>query len=218
MKKFCSYLRADLKRLLCSAKIILSVAVTVVVLLLAMLEGPYIGGKMEEAKVYDAELKNLLSEMTGEIKSGNPVTDVILQMQKKEAEKRNIRFRSDFRYPKGSWNNVFDISVILNNALQDAMENVKHFPSENTNGDAFCILVHSYHRNNAYMIEICNSFTGDLQWNTENELPVATKRADGHGYGLINIRRVVEKYSGNIAIDEKNGEFCISIMLMMDSE
>ena len=81
MKKFCSYLRADLKRLLCSAKIILSVAVTVVVLLLAMLEGPYIGGKMEEAKVYDAELKNLLSEMTGEIKSGNTVTDVILQMQ-----------------------------------------------------------------------------------------------------------------------------------------
>lgn len=39
MKKFCSYLRADLKRLLCSAKIIISVALTVGVLLLATLEG-----------------------------------------------------------------------------------------------------------------------------------------------------------------------------------
>lgn len=39
MKKFCSYLRADLKRLLCSAKIFISVALTVAVLLLAALEG-----------------------------------------------------------------------------------------------------------------------------------------------------------------------------------
>lgn len=181
------------------------------------LEGLYAGEQREEAKAYGAELKNLLSEMTGEIKSGNPVTDVILQEQKKEAEKRNIRFRTDFYYPKGSRINAFDISVILNNALQNAMDNV--------NGDAPCISVHSYHRDNAYMIEICNSFTGDLQWDTENELPVTTKRkADGHGYGkahgygLVNIRRVAEKYSGDIAIDVKNGEFCISIMLMMDSE
>lgn len=180
------------------------------------LEGLYAGEQREEAKAYGAELKNLLSEMTGEIKSGNPVTDVILQEQKKEAEKRNIRFRTDFYYPKGSRINAFDISVILNNALQNAMEH--------TNGDAPYISVHSYHRDNAYMIEICNSFTGDLQWDTENELPVTTKRkADGHGYGkvhgygLVNIRRVAGKYSGDIAIDVKNGEFCISIMLMMDS-
>lgn len=39
MKKFCSYLRADLKRLLYSGKPALSVALTVGVLLLAMLEG-----------------------------------------------------------------------------------------------------------------------------------------------------------------------------------
>ena len=174
------------------------------------LEGLYDVGQREEAEAYGAELKNLLSEMTGEIKSGNPVTDVILQEQKKEAEKRNIRFRTDFYYPKGSRINAFDISVILNNALQNAMEN--------TNGDEPYISVHSYHRDNAYMIEICNSFTGDLQWDTENELPVTTKRkADGHGYGLVNIRRVAEKYSGDIAIDVKNGAFCISIMLMMDS-
>lgn len=175
------------------------------------LEGLYAGEQREEAQAYGVELKNILSEMTGEIKSGNPVTDVILQEQKKEAAEKNIDFRTDFYYPKGSRINAFDISVILNNALQNAMENA--------NADAPYIFVHSYHRDNAYMIEICNSFTGDLQWDTENELPVTTKRkADGHGYGLINIRRVAEKYSGDIAIDIKDGEFRISIMLMMDGE
>lgn len=139
------------------------------------LERLYAGGKEEEAKAYGVELKNVLSEVMGEIKSGNPVTDVILQEWKKEAEKKKIRFHSDFYYPKYSRINAFDISVILNNALQNAMENVKHFPSENTDGDAPYISVHSYHRDNAYMMEICNCFTGDLQWDLENELPVTTK-------------------------------------------
>lgn len=182
------------------------------------LEGLYACNQREEAKAYGAELKYLLSEMTGEIKSGNPVTDVILQEQKKEAEKNNIRFRTDFYYPKGSHINAFDISVILNNALQNALENTRNIPMENGEHHTPYISVHSYHRDNAYMIEIRNSFAGDLQWDMENELPVTTKRkAEGHGYGLANIRRVARKYSGDLAIDIKDGEFCISIMLMMES-
>ncbi len=187
------------------------------------LERLYTGGREEEAKAYGVELKNVLSEMAGEINSGNPVTDVILREWKKEAEKKKICFHSDFYYPKYSRINAFDISVILNNVLQNAMENTEHFPSENVDGDTSYISVHSYHRDNAYMIEICNSFTGELQWDLESELPVTTKRkpeAHGygqvHGYGLANIRRVARKYSGDIAIDVKDGEFRISIMLMMD--
>ncbi len=182
------------------------------------LEGLYAGNQREEAKAYGAELKNLLAEMTGEIKSGNPVTDVILQEQKKEAEKKNIHFRTDFYYPKGSQINAFDISVILNNALQNALENTRYIPVENGEHHTPYISVHSYHRDNAYMIEIRNSFAGELQWDMENELPVTTKRkTEGHGYGLANIRRVARKYSGDLAIDIKDGEFCISIMLMMES-
>lgn len=182
------------------------------------LERLYAGDQEEEAKAYGVELKNVLSEAAGEIKSGNPVTDVILQEWKKEAEKKKIRFLSDFYFPKCSRINAFDISVILNNALQNAMENTAYSPSEDVEDDAPYISVHSYHRDNAYMIEICNCFSGDLQWDLENELPVTTKRkAEGHGYGLANIRRVARKYSGDIAIDVKEGEFRISIMLMMDS-
>ena len=131
--------------------------------------------------------------------------------------KKRLRKRKSVSTP------IFIISVILNNALQNAMENAEHFPAENVDGDTSYIFVHSYHRDNAYMIEICNSFTGDLQWDPENELPITTKRkpeAHGygqvHGYGLANIRRVARKYSGDIAIDVKDGEFRISIMLMMD--
>lgn len=67
------------------------------------------------------------------------------------------------------------------------------------------------------MIEICNSFSGNLQWNAESGLPFTTKeQAKGHGYGLPNIRRVAGKYDGDIDIALKDGEFCLCIMLMAE--
>lgn len=188
------------------------------------LERLYAGNNVEEATEYGEELKSALSRIAGEIKSGNPVTDVILQELKNEAEKRKIRFQSDFYFPTGTHINAFDVSVILNNALQNAMENIMRFPVENAGkSEAPYISVLSYHRNNAYMIEISNSFTGNLQWDEERGLPVTSKeKTEGrgygqtHGYGLANIRMVARKYSGDIAIDLKDNEFRLSIMLMME--
>ena len=174
------------------------------------LERLYAGNNAEEAMDYGRELKSALSQMTGEIKSGNPVTDVILQELKSEAEKRKIHFQTDFYYPTGTNINAFDVSVILNNALQNAMENVGKSETPH-------ISVLSYHSNNAYMIEVSNSFTGNLKWDEERGLPVTSKeKKDGHGYGLSNIRMVARKYSGDIAIDLKDDEFRLSIMLMME--
>ncbi len=173
------------------------------------LERLYEENRVKEAIAYGTELKTTLAGMSGEMASGNAVTDVILQEQKREAEKLQISFRSAFYYPKDTAINAFDISVILNNALQNAIEYAQQSKTP-------YLSIRSYHRNNAYMIEVCNSFDGELQRDTESGLPVTSKeKADGHGYGLLNIRRVARKYSGDIAIDVKDGEFCLSVMLMM---
>lgn len=174
------------------------------------LERLYTRNKVEEAKAYTIELKAALIEATGNINSGNPVTDVILQEIQKEAEKRKIYLDMDFHYPIDSSVNVFDISVILNNALQNTLENVGE-------SETPYISILSYRRNNAYMIEICNSFTGNLEWDTEKELPITSKeKQNGHGYGLANIRKVARKYFGDIDIVLKDEEFCLSIMLMLE--
>ncbi len=67
------------------------------------------------------------------------------------------------------------------------------------------------------MIEIRNSFTGNLQRDTESGLPVTSKgNTDSHGYGLNNIRKIAGKYFGDINFAVKNKEFILSIMLMME--
>jgi len=42
----------------------------------------------------------------------------------REAKEKQIRFISDFHYPGDTKLNAFDLSVILNNALDNCMENV----------------------------------------------------------------------------------------------
>ena len=111
---------------------------------------------------------------------------------------------------------VFDISIILNNALQTALENTDR-DNRDSLGSTGSISVISYRRNNAYMIEVKNSFKGNLDWNEENGLPLTSKdEKECHGYGLPNIRRIAGKYSGDIDIVLSDGEFCLCIMLMAE--
>lgn len=174
------------------------------------LERLYAGNMAEEAKAYSDGLKAELANMSGAERSGNPVTDVILQEFKKESEKRGISFCTGFYFPTDSNINVFDISVILNNALQNALDNTQL-------GKGKYITIESYRKNNAYMIEICNSFEGNLQWDEESGLPLTSKeKKDGHGYGLSNIRRVAKKYAGDIDIVWNEGKFCLCVMLMVE--
>lgn len=175
-----------------------------------ILERLYEENKTAEAKIYSQELKTELAQITCEMKSGNPVTDVILHEFQKEAEKKEISFYTQFYYPVDSNLNVFDVSVILNNALQNAVEN-----TDQAKGQQISIV--SYRRNNAYIINIHNDFSGNLKWNIENEIPATWKEnTSGHGYGLLNIRRVAQKYSGDIDIEVKNGKFYLYVMLMLE--
>lgn len=174
---------------------------------LLMLERLYAGNKAAEAKAYSAELSAAFSEAAGELRTGNPVTDVILQEQKNEAQNRNLEFHSAFQYPSGTTVNAFDVSIILNNALQNAVEYAVQY-----------VVIRAYRKNNAYIIEVKNDFAASLKWDTESGLPATSKqREDGHGYGLSNIRRVAGKYAGDLDITINQDEFCLTVLLMLES-
>lgn len=174
---------------------------------LLTLERLYAGNKAAEAKAYSAELSAAFSEAAGELRTGNPVTDVILQEQKNEAQNRNLEFHSAFQYPSGTTVNAFDVSIILNNALQNAVEYAVQY-----------VVIRAYRKNNAYIIEVKNDFAASLKWDTESGLPATSKqREDGHGYGLSNIRRVAGKYAGDLDITINQDEFCLTVLLMLES-
>ena len=162
---------------------------------------------MDDATEYLEHLKNEWDEVSPEIKTGSPVIDVILMEKLREAKERQIRFLSDFHYPHNTKLNAFDLSVIMNNALNNCMENVS--------GDDPYISISSFRKNSIFMITIKNSFGGQLNFG-DSDLPETTKSGREHGMGLNNIRRVAKMYMGDISLEQGNEEVILSIMMQVE--
>lgn len=162
---------------------------------------------MDDATEYLEHLKNEWDEVSPEIKTGSPVIDVILMEKLREAKERQIRFLSDFHYPHNTKLNAFDLSVIMNNALNNCMENVS--------GDDPYISISSFRKNSIFMITIKNSFGGQLNFG-DSDLPETTKSGREYGIGLNNIRRVARMYMGDISLEQGNEEVILSIMMQVE--
>ena len=162
---------------------------------------------MDDATEYLEHLKNEWDKVSPEIKTGSPVIDVILMEKLREAKERQIRFLSDFHYPQNTKLNAFDLSVIMNNALNNCMENVS--------GDDPYISISSFRKNSIFMITIKNSFGGQLNFG-DSDLPETTKSGREHGMGLNNIRRVARMYMGDISLEQGNEEVILSIMMQVE--
>lgn len=162
---------------------------------------------VEDATEYLEHLKKEWNEISPEIKTGSPVIDVILMEKLREAREKQIHFTSDFHYPKNTKLNVFDLSVILNNALNNCMENVS--------GETPYISISAFRKNSIFMIIIKNSYQGQLNYR-EGNLPETTKSGKEHGIGLNNIRRVAKMYMGDISLEQEDQEVVLSIMLQVE--
>lgn len=174
----------------------------------------YAQGESEEAGAYAAALQEQMQTASCKIASGNPVTDVILSDRKKEMDEKGIAFTCDFHYPANSEINAFDISIILNNGLSNAIE-----AAERENFPDTHIFLSSYRRKNMYIIEIANSFTGELKTDEKSGLPVTTKEGEGHGFGLSSIRHAARKYLGDIEIGREiyHQEKCCVLRVMLQT-
>ena len=171
------------------------------------------GGKdREELDSYIGSMERAVSRLDFACRTGNPITDVILHRKKQEAERQQISFEADFTYPDKQQIDVYDIGIVLNNALENAIE-----ASGKAEGKK-SISLRSYMKGNLFFIEVENDFCGELAINGETGLPVSSKEDKRlHGLGIENIQRCAKKYMGDIdiAVCEEKGRkrFCLTVMM-----
>ncbi len=175
----------------------------------------YDQGKYDAARQYTDKLNEKMAKACHDVNSGNPVTDVILSGRKKEMEERGIAFSCDFHYPMARAVDSFDISIILNNALSNAIEAIER--EKDCLSEMPHISLLSDCRKNMYMIEVSNSYRGDLETDPISGLPFTSKTGEGHGFGLASIRHAARKYLGDIEIRKEicEGEECCVLRVML---
>lgn len=167
----------------------------------------------EELNDYIRNMEETVNRLDFGYQTGNPITDIIIHQKKQEADRAGVKFSVDFRYPKELQIDVYDIGVILNNALENAIE-----AATLLNRDKY-VSLHSYVKGNLFFVEVENSFAREIVMNKESGLPESSKaNKKFHGMGLTNIQRCARKYRGDIdiVIDTSKQEqqiFYLTIML-----
>jgi sensor histidine kinase regulating citrate/malate metabolism len=149
------------------------------------------------------ELNEYLSKMNETIErfefafhTGNPVTDAVIHGQYLRAANQSIRFASEFIYPDLSGFDAYELAVILQNALENAVEACEAVPES----ERF-IHLRSRLNNNSFFVEISNSYTGEIFFDSQSGLPLTAKPdAGAHGLGIGNIKRSAQKHNGDIDI------------------
>lgn len=173
---------------------------------LQTIDGLYEQGEALAAKEYAAKLQSQFLAATEDIKTGNPITDVLLSGYCQQMREYGIDCRCEFCFPKKSNIEAFELSVIISNAMENAIEAAREC------GKPF-IRIASHQRRQVYFLEVENSFVGERFCNADSGLPITTKQGTGHGYGIENIRRTARKYYGDIEIGMEEGVFWLRVML-----
>lgn len=169
----------------------------------------------EELESYIGKMEETVSRLDFIYQTGNPITDIIIHQKGQEAEKKQIPFRVDFVYPCNLPIDVYDIAVILNNVLENAIEACGRAEGEKQ------ISLRSFVRGCLFFIEVENDFAGNIVMEKESGLPVSSKENGKlHGIGISNIQRCARKYMGDIdiAISETGGRKKFSLTVMMNGK
>ena len=147
------------------------------------------------------------------LRTGNPVTDVIVNDKRQQCEDQGIPFRTDFHYPDSGSFDAFDVGIVLQNLLQNALEACEKV----SEGERFISLA-GRRKGRFLLIEVKNSFAGDLVWGADG-LPVTDKKTDVsmHGIGLSSVRRIAEKYMGEMEVCPENQVFRVTVMVQEKS-
>lgn len=179
---------------------------------MANIKGLTEAGEYGEIEEYVQRMDETMQELEYKYVTGNAVTDVIINDKWRRAEKAGIRFEADFRY--GGEIPVFDLGIILNNLLDNAIEACEKLEP----GKGFIRLTLK-RKKQFLLLNVENSFDGAAPIRKGSPLPVTTKQSilpdivTEHGIGLENVRDMAERYFGGVNIKVKGDVFHVTVML-----
>uniref|UniRef100_UPI0022DFA98C ATP-binding protein n=3 Tax=Paraclostridium sordellii TaxID=1505 RepID=UPI0022DFA98C len=146
--------------------------------------------------------------------SGSMIVDSILKNKVLVCEEKSIDFDINVDFSKNEFMDMIDICIIFSNIIDNAIEACEKIEIPNLDKkirlyskyiDEFCIIV------------IENTKTNEIIKNNTNFL-TSKKDSSIHGIGLNNVRKSVEKYSGELVTSYSNNKFTLKIMIPCNSE
>ncbi len=159
-----------------------------------------------EALIYIEKINSEISLSAKTFNTGHKIADAILNEKCRIHSDINIKF--DGHIPD-FFDNV-DLCIVLGNAVDNALEACEKLDDANKIIDIIANVQQSH-----FILIIKNTVEKDLKIN--GNFPETTKSDPiRHGFGLSNIKRIVDKYDGDMSVEADNGIFTLYMALKVN--
>lgn len=167
-------------------------------------------GENEAAREYLGKLYESTAKLESPLHCGNRVVDIVLNHSLANMRKYGLRLEANVLLPPDLPPiDELDLCTLFGNLLDNAVEACNRIADPEA--DRY-VSLNAGVRKGYLFVTISNSFNGEVR--LENNIYQTVKTGERFcGIGLSNIRRVVEKYNGDLSIRHGDGIFTVSAML-----
>lgn len=163
-------------------------------------------GDWDALRRYLDLLDDDLTSVDTVVKTGNPMTDAILNSKISLAGAKGIRVVADAHIPLQLKFSEIDLCCIIGNLFDNAIDASLQLPEEQR-----VIRLYMDMRSTQLYISFTN-FTAGKKLKKKNNRFRSTK-GEGHGFGLIRIDAIVERLGGYVSRNSEDGAFTTEILL-----
>ena len=163
-------------------------------------------GEYGQAADYLDKLEQDLTEVDQVLKTGNVMVDAILNSKLTMIQERHIALDATAAVPGDIAISGIDLSVLIGNLMDNAMEACLEIPEEK---ERFIRVYIDIVKKQLY-ISVTNSMKGRAVRAGEGFL---SRKQGSHGFGLFRIDSIVAKYHGYLNRQSENGVFATEVML-----
>ena len=140
--------------------------------------------------------------------TGNKCIDALINVKYTVARGKEIEFILKIFIPEELPIDQCDIGVVLGNLLDNAIE-----ATEKCNKSERKIKIIMGIKKEALVMAIENPFEHQLQADKNGNLLSTKGDITKHGYGISSIKKVVEKYNGDVIIDTEDSIFSVTVTM-----
>ena len=176
----------------------------------------------EELQSYLEQMNKTLSTLDFPCRTGSAAVDTLVAIKYHEMRERipEVLFRyEELLIPAGLQVSSMDLSLILGNGLDNAIEACQRMKERGTGGpEPPWIRVSAMMKGPYFFLEIANSFDGELRRSGGRQFPETLKEDSSlHGIGLQSIQVAAGKYHGGADWKAEDNVFTLTVMLKNES-
>ena len=166
------------------------------------------GGDYQTALLFTEKLTESISVNLSAINTGHAVVNAVLNQKYRSAKEKNISMSLKVGGLKELKMREEDIVIVLGNLLDNAIVECERAIAGGAKGAV--IFLKMALEDGHLILSVKNPVLEKVRIEDHT---VQKKYTDGHGIGLLNVKAVVEKYRGDMALDCDSKEFRVAIML-----